>query len=97
MDRKRALSLVLSQTRQQERRDEEVFDFPPFKLVICILLPSLYIQRKSGKYRNLLLYFMQVLAEAKRIAESRILTKVIFKDCISMTLIITGGEEEGLL
>jgi hypothetical protein len=37
---------------------------------------------------------MQVLAEAKRIAELRLMTKVIFNTCISMTLIMTGGEEE---
>lgn len=37
---------------------------------------------------------MQVLAEAKRIAELRIMTKVIFNGCICMTLIITCGEEE---
>jgi len=36
---------------------------------------------------------MQVLAEAKRIAELRITTKVIFNGCICMTLIITGEEE----
>lgn len=37
---------------------------------------------------------MQVLAEAKRIAELRIMTKVIFNGRICMTLIITCGEEE---
>jgi hypothetical protein len=43
MERKRALSMVLSQTRQQEKKDEEVLFFKIFIIlyVPAICLPSL--------------------------------------------------------
>jgi len=85
MERKRAQSLILSQTKQQERRDEEVFTLSPFN----------YTFRENEVNIGInYWYYMQVLAEAKRIAELRIMTKVIFNGCIRMTLIITCGEEE---
>lgn len=69
--------MVLSQTRHQERRDEEVLSSFKKKLFRCFCHQYTFIANevRTATYSY---YFMQVLVEAKRIAELRMASKVIF-------------------
>ena len=67
-ERKRALSALLSQTKQQERKDAEVRNL----LIFAVLL----FARFCCCVPNYQMLHFQTLAEAKRIMESRAASKV---------------------
>lgn len=76
IERKRALSMVLSQTKQQEKKDAEVFTLFQGQMS-CIFIISHQMSMLCFVFLHSLLF--QVLAEAKRIAESRMLARVSFE------------------